>query len=73
MVAVPHDRLGRELMAFVVPASGSALRPVDVKRSVASRLPRSMVPARVSVQDGPLPSTSTGKVDRAALEALARG
>ena len=73
VVAVPHDRLGRELMAFVVPASGSALRPVDVKRSVASRLPRSMVPARVSVQDGPLPSTSTGKVDRAALEALARG
>ena len=72
VVAVADDRLGHDLVAFVVPADGSALEPVDVKRIVASRLPRFMVPARVHVQAEPLPSTPTGKVDRLSLEARAR-
>jgi amino acid adenylation domain-containing protein len=67
VVAVADDRLGHDLVAFVVPAAGVALEPVEVKRIVAARLPRYMVPARVHVQAEPLPSTSTGKVDRAAL------
>jgi acyl-CoA synthetase (AMP-forming)/AMP-acid ligase II len=64
---VGADRLGHDLVAFVVPAAGVALEPVEVKRIVAARLPRYMVPARVHVQAEPLPSTSTGKIDRAAL------
>jgi amino acid adenylation domain-containing protein len=73
VVAVEDERLGHDLVAFVVPAEGVTLTPVEVKRIVASRLPRYMVPASVHVETGPLPSTSTGKVDRTALERRARG
>jgi acyl-coenzyme A synthetase/AMP-(fatty) acid ligase len=71
VVAVEDDLLGHDLVAFVVPAAGAALEPLEVKRIVAARLPRYMVPARVRVEAEPLPSTSTGKVDRRALEARA--
>jgi amino acid adenylation domain-containing protein len=71
VVAVEDDRLGHDLVAFVVPAAGAALEPVEVKRIVAARLPRYMVPARVRVEDGPLPTTSTGKIDRTALASRA--
>jgi L-proline---[L-prolyl-carrier protein] ligase len=71
VVAVADDRLGHDLVAFVVPAAGAVLEPVEVKRIVAARLPRYMVPARVRVEPEPLPSTSTGKIDRRALEARA--
>jgi amino acid adenylation domain-containing protein len=71
VVAVADDRLGHGLVAFVVPAAGAALEPVEVKRIVAARLPRYMVPATVHVLAEPLPITSTGKVDRTALEARA--
>jgi acyl-coenzyme A synthetase/AMP-(fatty) acid ligase len=71
VVAVEDDRLGHDLVAFVVPAAGAALEPVDAKRIVAARLPRYMVPARVHVQTEPLPTTSTGKIDRTALESRA--
>ena len=73
VVAVADDRRGHDLVAFVAPASGLSLQPVDVKRIVASRLPRYMVPATVHVEAERLPITSTGKVDRTALEARARG
>ena len=73
VVAVADEQRGHDLVAFVVASSGASLQPVDVKRIVASRLPRHMVPARVHVEDGRLPTTSTGKVDRTALEVRARG
>lgn len=73
VVAVADDRRGHDLVAFVAPASGLSLQPVDVKRIVASRLPRYMVPATVHVEAERLPITSTGKIDRTALEARARG
>jgi amino acid adenylation domain-containing protein len=71
VVAVEDRRLGHDLVAFVVPTAGAALDAVQVKRIVAARLPRYMVPARVHLQDEPLPSTSTGKIDRTALRARA--
>ena len=71
VVAVADERRGHDLVAFVVPAAGVTLEPVDAKRIVAARLPRYMVPARVHVQTEPLPTTSTGKIDRTALESRA--
>jgi amino acid adenylation domain-containing protein len=68
VVAVASERLGNELIAFVA----GRLEPVEVKRAVALRLPRYMVPARVELADE-LPKTSTGKIDRRALEEAARG
>jgi amino acid adenylation domain-containing protein len=65
-LAVPHDEWGKAIVALVVPREGVAVTVGEVKRHVAQRLPRYMVPAEVRVLEG-LPRTSTGKVDRQAL------
>jgi amino acid adenylation domain-containing protein len=65
-VAVPHEEWGKAIVAFVVPREGQAVTESDLRRHVGRRLPRYMVPARISlVQE--LPRTSTGKVDRQVL------
>jgi acyl-coenzyme A synthetase/AMP-(fatty) acid ligase len=66
VVAVPDDRIGHALLAYVSTAQGASLGAVEVKRHVAGRLPRYMVPAEVRTVPS-LPRTSTGKVDRRAL------
>jgi len=66
VVAVPDDRIGHALLAYVSAAKGASLEDVEVKRHVAGRLPRYMVPAEVRTVPS-LPRTSTGKVDRQAL------
>lgn len=65
-VAVPHDEWGRAIVAWVQPREGQALSVNDVKRHVARRLPRYMVPSRVHIMQQ-LPRTSTGKIDRQQL------
>jgi acyl-CoA synthetase (AMP-forming)/AMP-acid ligase II len=65
-VALPHAEWGTEVVACVVPKDGAAITEREVRRHVAQRLPRYMVPARVSVVEA-LPRTSTGKVDRQRL------
>jgi len=65
-VAIPHDEWGSAIVAWVSPRDGIDVAEQDVKRHVASRLPRYMVPAEVRVVDQ-LPKTSTGKVDRTRL------
>jgi amino acid adenylation domain-containing protein len=54
--------------AYVVPAVGAAVRPLDLRRYVMDRLPPYMVPAAVVVLDA-LPLTPNRKVDRLALPA----
>jgi acyl-CoA synthetase (AMP-forming)/AMP-acid ligase II len=61
-VAVPHEDWGNAIVAYVVPKD-EAVTEIQVKREVARRLPRYMVPARVEVRRD-LPKTSTGKIDR---------
>ena len=73
-VAVPHEDWGSAILAVVIPRKGhETLAEIDVKRSVALRLPRHMVPARVDIRRS-LPRTSTGKIDRRSVtdEVLAR-
>ena len=65
VIAIEDERLGHDLVAFVV--SADPLTEVEVKRTVASLLPRYMVPATVHVRTEALPKTSTGKIDRLAL------
>lgn len=65
-VAVPHDEWGTAIVAFVVPRDGLSPTVTEMKRHVAERLPRYMVPARLEVVPA-LPRTSTGKVDRQAV------
>jgi amino acid adenylation domain-containing protein len=71
-VAVPHAEWGTAIVAFVVPGAGGVVTENEVKRHVAKRLPRYMVPARVEVV-GSLPRTSTGKIDRQRVRADAAG
>jgi amino acid adenylation domain-containing protein len=70
VVAVPDERIGNRLIAFV--AVGDGVGETDLRRHCAAALPRYMVPASVGV-GGELPHTSTGKIDRQALEERAGG
>jgi len=65
-VALPHSEWGTEVVACVVPKDGAEVTEREVRRHVAQRLPRYMVPARVRIVSD-LPRTSTGKVDRQRL------
>jgi amino acid adenylation domain-containing protein len=58
----------RELMAYVVPAPGAALRRASLVWKLRRRLPGHMVPT-VYVTVPALPLTTNGKVDRLALPA----
>lgn len=67
VVAVPHEQWGTAMVAVVVAsAQEDPIAELDVKRWVADRLPRHMVPVRVEIRES-LPRTSTGKVDRRSL------
>ncbi|MCH6197172.1 condensation domain-containing protein [Corynebacterium mastitidis] len=62
----PHGRAG--LIGWVVPQPGATLIPGEVRESVAAQLPRALVPGRIEVIPE-LPTTVSGKADRAALAA----
>jgi amino acid adenylation domain-containing protein len=72
VVAVPHEAWGAAIIAWVTLRDGQEVSTTDVKRHVAERLPRYMVPAVVEILDT-LPKTSTGKVDRPLLVERATG
>jgi amino acid adenylation domain-containing protein len=67
-VAIPHEEWGTAIVAFVTPRDGQSPTPTELKRHVADRLPRYMVPTRVAMMRQ-LPRTSTGKIDRRQLMA----
>ncbi|WP_341316805.1 amino acid adenylation domain-containing protein [Paraburkholderia sp. IMGN_8] len=68
-LAVEHE--GRlRLASFASPAGGARLDEATLRASLAVRLPDYMVPA-VLVVVAALPVTANGKIDRAALRALA--
>jgi amino acid adenylation domain-containing protein len=67
-IPIPDDLLGNTIKAVVVPAEPGALTEQDVKRHVASSLPRYMVPETVEFRTA-LPRTATDKVDRPRLVA----
>jgi len=68
VLAAEGDHGERELIAYVVPASGAALSRASLVWKLRRRLPAHMVPA-VYVILPALPLTTNGKVDRAALPA----
>jgi L-proline---[L-prolyl-carrier protein] ligase len=65
-IAIPHEEWGNVIVAYVVARDGLSLTDVEIKRHVAERLPRYMVPVRVEIALD-LPRTSSGKVDRQRL------
>ncbi|MFC0598829.1 class I adenylate-forming enzyme family protein [Streptomyces palmae] len=74
VVAVPDPQAGRRLHA-VVRRRSDRLTGLGLRQHCAQRLVRAAIPAVIQVVDGPLPHTSTGKVDRKLIrkELLAGG
>ncbi|MRH91644.1 amino acid adenylation domain-containing protein [Nocardia sp. SYP-A9097] len=69
VVVLRHDdRLGDQLVAYVVPAAGYPVDPAAVKNAVGERVPGYMVPAAFVVLDD-FPVNPSGKLDRRALPA----
>jgi acyl-coenzyme A synthetase/AMP-(fatty) acid ligase len=67
-VAVPDPLAGRQLAALVRRAAGTRLNSLTLRQHCARRLPQAAVPSALRIVDDPLPTTSTGKVDRRAVE-----
>jgi long-chain acyl-CoA synthetase len=66
VVAVPDERIGARLIAYVVPG-GSALTQSELMKFCSERVLRYMVPERIELCSQ-LPKTSTGKIDKTTLE-----
>ena len=66
VVAVPDERIGARLIAYVVPA-GADITSAELTRFCAERVLRYMVPERIELSSQ-LPKTSTGKIDKTTLE-----
>ena len=59
---VPHERLGEEVAAVVVPRTGAAVSADELQAHVRERLAGFKVPSRIAVWDQPLPRNPAGKV-----------
>ncbi len=70
VVGSPDTDLGEVPVAYVVVQKGQNVAATELQEQVAARLPRSWMPARVTVLDV-LPENSVGKIDRQALKKLA--
>ena len=58
---VPHERLGEEVAAAVVPRAGAALDPDELRAFLGDRLAPFKVPSYWVVLDEPLPRNAAGK------------
>jgi len=70
VLAVPDDRTGTRLVAFVRLAPGTRLSTLDLKMKCARRLPRHAVPHQFHFVTDALPTSPTGKVDKQRLAEL---
>lgn len=70
VTALPDPLTGNRLVAAVRSRPHAALNSLALKGHCARGLPRAAVPSVLRVLDRPLPRTSTGKVDRRALDRL---
>lgn len=70
VVAVPHDRMGEVLKAFVVPVPAASLTPQDLLRFARARIAGYKLPYAIDIVPE-LPLLASGKPDRHALAAHA--
>ncbi len=63
---IPHDKLGEEVGAVVVPRPGESVTEADIRAFAADRLAAFKVPRKVLIMDD-IPKGATGKVQRIGL------
>ena len=66
VIAIPDERIGNRLSAFIEPVVAGSLTRDEVIAFCIAELPRYMVPDEIAFRDA-LPLTSSGKVDRQRL------
>jgi long-chain acyl-CoA synthetase len=64
---VPHERLGEEVAASVMPKAGHEITAEDLQAHVAEHLAVVKVPSIVAIVDEPLPRGATGKILKRSL------
>lgn len=67
VIGVPHEELGQEVKAVVVPLAGATLEAGELARFVAEKLAYYKVPAHWEIRSEALPRNATGKVLKAVL------
>jgi acyl-CoA synthetase (AMP-forming)/AMP-acid ligase II len=67
VIAVPHEVLGQDTVAFVVPAAGVELDEPDLRARCKTRVAPNKVPTRIIVTNQQLPRGAYGKVVRREL------
>lgn len=66
VLAVPDELAGSRLHAVLRLKEGSKLNSLTLRKHCASRLARTEMPSKFEIVTEPLPTTSTGKIDRKA-------
>ena len=73
MIGVPHEELGQEVKAVVVPRAGQrSLDAAALAAFVAEKLAYYKVPTRWEIRTEPLPRNATGKVLKQVLSGRVR-
>jgi acyl-CoA synthetase (AMP-forming)/AMP-acid ligase II len=67
VLGVPHEELGEEVMAIVVPRDGQTPDPDELRAYIGERLAGYKVPSKWDIRSEPLPRNATGKVLRHVL------
>ncbi len=67
VLGVPHEELGQEVMAIVVPRDGQDADPEELRAYIGERLAAFKVPTHWEIRSEPLPRNATGKVLRHVL------
>jgi long-chain acyl-CoA synthetase len=61
---LPHERLGEEVAAMIVPQAGAELEAADIQAHLHGHLADFQVPSRILFDSEPLPRIGSGKFDK---------
>jgi acyl-coenzyme A synthetase/AMP-(fatty) acid ligase len=67
VIGVPDDIAGLRIHAVVRGTGPGSVDSLALREHCRLRLPRAAIPATIRIVDEPLPTTSTGKIDRQAI------
>ena len=59
---IPHERLGEEVAAAVLPRAGATVTKEELQAHVGERLASFKVPSLITIVDAPLPRNASGKI-----------